>query len=195
MKHLKPRLVVRRVAEMLGEFRGEDERVLSIKPSRIAARIASTRGYSPVLVQKYIEVLGEAEALDLVGWNEKPLPETIRCNDYLAPCSELEERLSQKGFSLARIPWLPHGIEVLEQPVRVGATHEYLQGLYYIQDPGSMTVAYLLNPRPGETIVDMAAAPGGKATQIQQLTWDSSTLVAVDVSRKRMRALRSNMQR
>ena len=195
MKHPKPRLVVRRVAEMLGEFRGEDERVLSIKPSEIAARIASTRGYSPVLVQKYIEVLGEAEALDLVRWNEKPLPETIRCNDYLAPCSELEERLSQKGFSLARIPWLPHGIEVLEQPVSVGATHEYLQGLYYIQDPGSMTVAYLLDPRPGETIVDMAAAPGGKATQIQQLTWDSSTLVAVDVSRKRMRALRSNMQR
>lgn len=176
-------------------FSREDEKIVGLKPSRLAAVLAGKYGYSPVLVEKYIQILGSEEARDLLEWNETPLPETIRCNDYLVPCSRLEEIMAQKGFQLSTIPWLPHGMEVLEQPIRVGATHEYLQGLYYIQDPGSMTVAYLLEPMPGEVIIDMAAAPGGKATQIQQLTGDSSLLIAVERSRMRMRALRSHMQR
>ncbi|BAN89866.1 RsmB/NOP family class I SAM-dependent RNA methyltransferase [Aeropyrum camini] len=189
-------LKVEAVSTASREFMGEDKYIASIKPSRIAERMAREAGYSPVLVEKYIQILGdEEEAREIIKWNDKPLPETIRCNDFLIPCSELESMLSQKGFTLSRIPWLPHGIEVLEQPIRVGATHEYMQGLYYIQDPGSMLVAYLLGAEPGEVVLDMAAAPGGKSTHIQQLSRDSTTLVAVDISRRRMRALRSHMQR
>ncbi|GBF08751.1 RNA (cytosine-C(5)-)-methyltransferase [Aeropyrum pernix] len=188
-------LKVEAVARASRVFRREDEAIASLKPSRTAERLAGEAGYSPVLVEKYIQILGEEEARELIAWNDKPLPETIRCNDFLIPCSELESMLSQKGFVVSRIPWLPHGIEVIEQPIRVGATHEYMQGLYYIQDPGSMLVAYLLGVEPGETILDMAAAPGGKSTHIQQLSRDSTILVAVDISRRRMRALRSHMQR
>lgn len=158
-------------------------------------RLAERYGYNWFMVERFIRLLGFPETVELLDANEEPLPETIRCNDYLIDCGDLVDRLHEKGFTVEPIPFLPHGFEVIESPFSVGASSEYLKGYYYIQDPGSMLVAYALEPRGGEIILDAAAAPGGKATQIQQLTRDSSLLVAVDISRSRVRALRSHLQR
>ncbi len=159
--------------------------------------LAERYGYLPYMVARYVEILGRNEARELLESNEEPMPETIRCNDYLIDCGLLRERLEAKGFVLEKVPFLPHGYEVLETPSKgtVGSTHEYLMGYYYIQDPASMSVVYALDPRPGETVVDMAAAPGGKATQILQLTGDSALLVAIEKNPRRARALRSNLNR
>lgn len=181
--------------ELRRRFRSLDERVFKVSPSPEAIRLAEKYGYLGYMVERYIRLLGLEEAVELLEWNEKPLPETIRCNDFLITCRELVERLESKGFKLGILPYAPHGFVVEESPYSVGSTHEYLRGYYYIQDPASMVPAYLLQPMPGELIVDMAAAPGGKATQIQQLSRDSSLLIAVDRSRRRIRALRSHLQR
>ncbi len=171
-----------------------DAAVFQERASDEARRLAERYGYLPYMVERYLELLGP-EAEDLLEANETPLPETFRCNDYRVSCDELASRLGEKGFQLTRIPYLPHGFEVVEAPVSPGATHEYLKGYYYLQDPGSMLVGYLLYPRPSEVILDMAAAPGGKAGQVLQLTWDSALLIAVEPKRERVRALRSNLQR
>ncbi|MCE4611530.1 MAG: RsmB/NOP family class I SAM-dependent RNA methyltransferase [Desulfurococcales archaeon] len=185
------------IDRLRGMFKEEDEKLfLNIKPSELALKLAEKYGYKPYIVERMYNVLGSTEeVVDLLEWNEVPMPETVRCNDYLISCARLYQSLSQKGFKLSIIPWLPHGIEVIEAPFSVGASHEYLKGYYYIQDPGSMLPVYIMEPREGELIVDMAAAPGGKATQILQLTRDRALLVASDISRRRMKALRSHMQR
>ncbi|MEB3773781.1 MAG: RsmB/NOP family class I SAM-dependent RNA methyltransferase [Desulfurococcales archaeon] len=170
------------------------ESIFKVEPGREADRLARRYGYRPFMVERYLMMLG-SEAEDLLEANEEPMPETIRCNDYIINCNKLEERLRAKGFRLEPIPFTRHGYKVLEAPIPPGATHEYLQGYYYIQDPGSMTVVYHLDPRPGELILDAAAAPGGKATQILQETRDSAVLVAVEVSRRRIKALRSHLNR
>ena len=178
-------------------FKEEDEKIFyNIKPGMLALKLADKYGYKPYIVERMYHALGSSEeVVELLEWNEIPLPETIRCNDYLIPCIKLYQSLSQKGFKLSMVPWLPHGIEVIEAPFSVGASHEYLKGYYYIQDPGSMLPVYIMEPKEGEFIIDMAAAPGGKATQILQLTRDRALLVASDISRRRMKALRSHMQR
>ncbi|MEM2628442.1 MAG: RsmB/NOP family class I SAM-dependent RNA methyltransferase [Acidilobaceae archaeon] len=157
--------------------------------------LALRYGYEPDIMYRYVEILGFEGAVMLVNSNNTPLPETFRCNDYLIDCNDLVKRLESKGFKLEKLQLAPHGFRVLYEPIPIGATHEYLLGYYYIQDPGSMLVVYILEPEPGELILDMAAAPGGKATQILQLTRDKARLVAVDISRRRLRALRSHMQR
>ncbi|MEM4426779.1 MAG: RsmB/NOP family class I SAM-dependent RNA methyltransferase [Acidilobaceae archaeon] len=151
--------------------------------------------YEPSVIYRLVETVGLLEAEEVLKANETPLPETLRCNDYLIDCKALEERLENKGFELKKIPWLPHGYEVERAPISLGATHEYLLGYYYIQDPGSMLAGYALDPKPEEVVVDMCAAPGGKATQILQLTRDRAKLIAVEKSRRRMRSLRSHLQR
>ncbi len=172
-----------------------NRRIFDVEPSSDAIVLAERYGYSSFIVERFLRLLGRLETVELLEANEEPMPETIRCNDYLIDCGVLAERLEEKGFSVEPIPFIPHGIEVLEAPFSIGASSEYLKGYYYIQDPGSMIVVYALEPRGGELILDAAAAPGGKATQIQQFTRDSSLLVAIDLSRSRTRALRSHLQR
>jgi len=166
-----------------------------IRPGREAVRLAERYGYLPYMVERYIEILGLEGARELLEANEQPLPETIRCNDYLIDCDDLVQSLEGKGFEVEPLHLAAHGMIVRKAPFSIGATLEYLQGYYYIQDPASMLVAYELDPKPGEVVLDMAAAPGGKATQILQLTRDKALLMAVEISRSRMRALRSNLAR
>lgn len=158
--------------------------------------LAEKYGYLPYMIARYLEILGYDGTLTLLEANEQPLPDSIRCNDYAIDCGELVERLKEKGYVLEKIPWLPHGYRVVEEGVgSIGGTHEYLQGYYYVQDPASMSVVYELEPAPGELIIDMAAAPGGKSTQILQLARDRAVLVAVEKHPRRIRSLRSNLQR
>ena len=170
-------------------------KTIDMKPGRLARRLAERYGYDGYIVERWLRLLGEEETRELLEANEKPLPETIRCNNLVVDCGELKDRLEDKGFQVSMLPFTPFGMEVSGGEVRIGATHEYLKGFYYIQDPGSMTVVDHLQPLPGETILDAAAAPGGKATQILQYMMDTGLLVAVEISRKRMRALRSHMSR
>ena len=159
-------------------------------------RLAEKYGYRAYMVARYVEVLGWSGAQLLLEANEKPLTPTIRCNDYLIDCGELEERLEEKGYVLEGLEFPPVGFRVLRRGIgSLGGTHEYLQGYYYIQDAASMSIAYALTPEPSELIVDMAAAPGGKSTQILQLTRDKALLVAVEKSPRRIRSLRSHLQR
>ncbi|MCE4617197.1 MAG: RsmB/NOP family class I SAM-dependent RNA methyltransferase [Desulfurococcales archaeon] len=167
----------------------------NITVSRTAIRLAKRYGYLPYMVQRYIDMLGVDEAEKLLRANEEPYLRAIRCNDYLIDCDKLVERLSEKGIVLEPIPYTRTGFAVKMGSDKIGFLHEYMLGYYYIQDPASMLPVESLDPRPNETILDGAAAPGGKATQIQQYTKDESLLVAVDVSRERMRALRSHLAR
>ncbi|MGD9382058.1 MAG: RsmB/NOP family class I SAM-dependent RNA methyltransferase, partial [Candidatus Thorarchaeota archaeon] len=59
----------------------------------------------------------------------------------------------------------------------------------------SMTVTKVLDPRPGETVIDLAAAPGGKTTHIAQLMDNTGTVIAIDEDRQRIKSLESNIQR
>ncbi len=177
------------------EYREKLEKILPSRISDEAKTLADRYGYLPYMIERYLRMFGKIETLELLEVNEIPLPETIRCNDYLISCRRLKERLEEKGFVLYPLAFSPHGYSIEGGQVSIGATHEYLSGYYYIQDPASMLPVYELNVRPGDLILDMAAAPGGKASQILQLTKDSARLVAVDISRRRMRALRSNLSR
>jgi len=169
--------------------------IIPVRASREAKRLAEKYGYLPYMVERYLRMFGRLGTIELLEANEIPLPETIRCNDYLISCKELKERLEEKEFILYPLIFSPHGFVVEGGKISLGATHEYLHGYYYIQDPASMLPVYELDVRFKDLVLDMAAAPGGKASQILQLTRDSARLIAADISRRRIRALRSNLSR
>jgi NOL1/NOP2/sun family putative RNA methylase len=74
--------------------------------------------------------------------------------------------------------------------------HPYHQaGLYYLQDPSAMSPAELLAPQPGERVLDLAAAPGGKTTQLAALMQGRGLLVANEIKTKRVGHLVQNMER
>jgi len=80
-------------------------------------------------------------------------------------------------------------------PGELGRSLEHLLGYYYIQEIASMLPILALKPMPGETILDLAASPGSKTTQIAAAMKNTGTIIANDVSLKRLKILASNLER
>ena len=110
-------------------------------------------------------------------------------------------KVSEEDFSRKR-PFVLEAVGEFElagfrlvDDVPTGSHPYHAAGLYYMQEPAAMTVAALLQPQPGELILDLAAAPGGKSTHIAALLGDEGLLVANDVDRGRVRFLAENLER
>ncbi len=97
-------------------------------------------------------------------------------------------------FPLERISWVREGYyyDAGAQPGR-HALHE--AGAYYIQEPSAMAVAEIVSPRPGERILDLCAAPGGKSTQIAGKMQGCGLLVSNEMMGERARVLSQNVER
>lgn len=97
-------------------------------------------------------------------------------------------------FGLKPVPWCEAGY-FYEESVRPGRHVYHAAGLYYIQEPSAMIAAELLNPLPGETVLDLAAAPGGKTSQIAAKLGGKGLLVANEIHPARARILAENVER
>jgi NOL1/NOP2/sun family putative RNA methylase len=105
-----------------------------------------------------------------------------------------------------KVAWCHSAFTLPSAPSPVGAPQEcfvkepgkhpyHLAGLYYLQDPSAMSAAELLGPRPGERVLDLAAAPGGKTTQLASLMQGQGLLVANEIKTKRLNHLVVNVER
>lgn len=96
-------------------------------------------------------------------------------------------------FHLRPIPWIPGGYYYLEEDAP--ARHPfYHAGLYYLQEPSAMTPASVLQAEPGDKVLDLCAAPGGKATALGACLQGKGLLVANDISASRAKALLKNLE-
>lgn len=105
----------------------------------------------------------------------------------------VEEFKRLAPFHLTPIPWIPNGFyyEREDDPAR----HPfYYAGLYYLQEPSAMTPATVLPVVPGERVLDLCAAPGGKATALGAKLRGEGLLVANDISASRAKALLKNLE-
>lgn len=123
------------------------------------------------------------------------LPQSIRVNTLRADEEELVERLEARGVRLKKISWVKHGYRVERSAVPIGATPEYLLGHYFIQDLASMAACEALSPEAEEAVLDMAASPGGKSTYLCQLMENEGCIVAIELNKRRLRGLKSNIMR
>lgn len=92
------------------------------------------------------------------------------------------------------VPWCPSAF-ILAGEQHPGLHPYHMAGLYYLQDPSAMSPAELLAPRPGERVLDLAAAPGGKTTHLAALMGGQGLLVANEIKNKRVGHLAQNVER
>ncbi len=159
-----------------------------------AEQLAKTYGYKVFMVERYLALFGDKTEEFLQG-NEMAFPKTIRVNTLATTVQEEALRLQAKGFELDPVPGFNYAFHVLQSPLTVGATAEYLLGHYMLQSPASMWAVETMKPTGNQLVVDMCAAPGGKTTLIAQLMENRGVVVATDINRNRTRSLRSNLSR
>ena len=101
------------------------------------------------------------------------------------------ERMSM--FELQPVPWIDNAFEY-EDNVSPAKHPYYFAGMYYLQEPSAMTPANLLTIEPGDRVLDLCAAPGGKATELGAKLNHTGLLVANDISNSRAKALLKNIE-
>lgn len=114
----------------------------------------------------------------------------LRSNPLKLSPGELRERAP---FRLTPVPWAPEGF-YYEEGERPGKHPYYHAGLYYIQEPSAMVPAELLEVQPGDRVLDLCAAPGGKTTQIAGKLQGQGLVAANDNNGDRVRALAKNVE-
>lgn len=105
-----------------------------------------------------------------------------------------EDFINTVPFDLKQVPWSEHGFYY--DPSDKPGKHPYHDaGLYYIQEPSAMAVVEMMDPKPGERILDLAAAPGGKTTHIAAKMNQAGLLVANEIHPARAKILSQNVER
>lgn len=115
----------------------------------------------------------------------------LRANPLKVQAQDLAAMLD--NIALAPIPWVREGF-YYPADERPGKHPYYNAGLYYIQEPSAMAPVELLGVEPGDRVLDLCAAPGGKSTQIAGKLQGAGILVTNDNARERMKALAKNIE-
>ncbi|MEI8612024.1 16S rRNA (cytosine(1407)-C(5))-methyltransferase RsmF [Enterovibrio sp. Hal110] len=138
---------------------------------------------------------------DFIDACKRPLRRSIRVNTLKNSVEDFTIRAQEKGWTLSPVPWCDTGFWIEREEnadtVPLGNTAEHMAGLFYIQEASSMlpVTALLENNTDLERVLDMAAAPGSKTTQIAAALNNQGVLVANEYSASRVKVLHANLLR
>jgi 16S rRNA (cytosine967-C5)-methyltransferase len=159
-----------------------------------AAWLGQVWSHPRELVARWLARFGPEKTSALLERNQEPAPLFVRVNRLKATRDELLARL--------RAEEVPCHEGSLEVSVRIGApptelvaTKAFAEGLCTVQDETAMQVAPRLEPKPGQLVLDLCAAPGGKTTHLAELSNDEATILAVDKDDGRLDRVRDTVAR
>jgi 16S rRNA (cytosine967-C5)-methyltransferase len=141
------------------------------------------------------KLLGRYEALKFLEKSTQIPPVYIRINTLKAPEQKILELLETESIFLEEVPQLKHSYKLIETKTPLTRTQSFHQGLFYIQDKASCLAAEIADPKQGNTILDVCAAPGSKTTYLAQLMENEGTIFSFDYSRRRIRVWQKGTKR
>lgn len=146
------------------------------------------------IIKRWTSFYGKSTVNEFQYLNKSGISNFIRINYLKTTDNELIPTLEKKGYILEQMP-LTGAYKIIKQRISLGATHEFLLGHYSIQGLASQLVSHIVLPNHSDTVLDMSAAPGGKTAHMATLMDNNGLIVAIDNSKHRMTALRSNLAR
>ena len=146
------------------------------------------------MVKRWIERFGIDDTILLCEANNKTPLLSLRVNTIKISVQELQSRLAQVDVLTSQSPYLKNFIQAQNLP-DLSQFQSFQEGLFSIQDVSAGLACVLLSPRPGDKIVDLCAAPGGKSTFLAELTKDEGDIFAVDANLQRLNLIRQNLNR
>lgn len=150
------------------------------------------------LVARWQKRWSPEQTTRLLEWNNTPPKTFARVNTLKTNAAQLIEKWREEevSYDLARSgPWPENTAFELRSHPPFEHWGSFRDGWFYLQDPSTLTAVWQLRPQPGECVLDLCAAPGGKTTFIAQLMNNHGRLVAHDVAEDRLNLIRENCRR
>lgn len=146
------------------------------------------------MVKRWVARYGFSETERLLIANNKKPELTLRVNRLKTDVPAMAAYLEQHQVPYTKSPYLEYFIKV-QHLADISQSDAFRQGLFTVQDESAGLPCLLLSPQPGERIIDLCAAPGGKTTFIGELLMNTGEIIAVDKYESRLRLIRENCER
>lgn len=156
--------------------------------------IALQHSHPEWLVRRWLARYGIEETEALCRANNETPPLTVRANRLRIDRDGLVEALAVEGVSAAPAPFAPSGL-VLDGHRSVTGLQAFRDGLFQVQDESSILVGPIVDPQPGETVLDACSAPGGKTTHLGELMANRGRIVAADIHEHKLPLVLDNCRR
>jgi 16S rRNA (cytosine967-C5)-methyltransferase len=150
------------------------------------------------LCERWQKRWGQENLRRLLEWNNTPPVAFARMNRLRAAPEQLMTQWEAEGvrYVARQFDWVPERVVFeLSSAPPLTALPSFQQGLFYVQDPGTLLAVTKLDPQPGESVLDLCAAPGGKTTLIAQLMQNRGRIVARDNQPQRLQLIEENCAR
>lgn len=150
----------------------------------------------PAFAERYQELLGSRYD-EFMKYSLSYIRKCIRVNTLKTSVEEVERRLGPR-WNLEPISWCPEGFFISFRDGKrfdIGNIPEHQLGYFYVQDAASMIPPVVLDPQPGDAVLDLCSAPGSKTTQIAAMMKNKGVLVANDIDVQRIKPLGMNLNR
>lgn len=158
-------------------------------------RPAIRESHPDILFERWTRRFGERKTLELCRYNNKRPRVTVRPGRPENIMGEFLSALSSCGTEAVPHPFAPNEFLVLPTGTRVMDVPGYAEGAFSIQDPSTAAAVDLLDPQPGEFILDACSAPGGKTVLIREKLGNNGEIIAMDLYEDRLALLRDNFRR
>ncbi len=143
---------------------------------------------------RWVKRFGEETAERLLRENNRPAPLVVRANTLKTTRDQLKAQLEADGAAAIETAYSAAGLEIFSSP-GLRSLKAYAQGWFMVQDQAAQLIGLMLGPRPGETVLDACAAPGGKATHLAELMQNRGTVIALESDQVRLGKIRENSAR
>ena len=184
----------RLVNAVLRQIAGREPDAWSPPGAGADADPAALVSHPPWLIDMWREQFGREDSRRLMEANNREAPLVLRANRLRIPRDALVERLCARGIDARPGTWSPLAVR-LRGAASPAELAEFREGLCQVQGEASQMVGFLIDPRPGMRVLDVCAAPGGKATHMAELMDGRGEVVACDVSERGIARLAGNARR
>jgi 16S rRNA (cytosine967-C5)-methyltransferase len=183
---------------MMRRFLREREQITRDIADLQKARPALGQSHPDWLYERWEERWGREKTIRLMEWNNQPAPTCARVNRLLTDSGSLAKRWEDEGVEVSPIDcdWAATGdLFHLRKHPPLESLGSFSDGLFYVQDPSTLLSVSLLDPQPGQAVLDLCAAPGGKTCHIAERMKNEGQLSALDIRESRLKLLRENCDR
>jgi len=164
-------------------------------PEPLVSRLGILHSYPDWMVSVWLQQLGAAATEQLCEYLNQPPCIDLRVNLLKISVADLEATMQAAGIAVSRVPHVPQALRLLAHAGAINQLPGFQEGWWMVQDSSAQLVAHLVDPQPGQIVVDACAAPGGKTMHMAELMQDHGTIWGCDRTASRLKKVEQNRDR
>jgi 16S rRNA (cytosine967-C5)-methyltransferase len=164
-------------------------------PDDVVSRLGVQYSYPDWIIKVWLDQFGLAETEKLCAALNRPPNIDLRVNVLRSSLQDVQTAIQAVGVVIAPLEPLPQALRIVGSTGSIRNLPGFEQGWWSVQDGSAQLVVHLLDPQPGETVIDACAAPGGKTTHIAELMGNRGIIWACDRTPSRLKKLKENAER